>query len=174
MTTYREDINGQLIGGYESETSYHIEDFGDLPIAYDVEKAISTESVYVRYWRTDDRDREKVTVRFSWHTCNGIRFGLYVDGESKDARNEILYRLGFKKRRIVPIYTTSVGKEFVGKKRIKQFVECDKTIEEIESLPEGADLSDCCGKLAKGTNILIKNDHVRRVQTAYNRAEYYD
>lgn len=171
----REDINGAVIGGYESEASYHVEDFTGYPIEVSVNKASSTESVYVIYKRTDDLSKS-ATVRFSWHTCNGVMFGDYIDGNNTSiVRNEILYRLGFKQKKFVPFTKHYICKESVGKKRMKQYEMCDKTIEELVKLPIGTDLSEYVGKIAKDSNILIKSDKVLLVEDHhYGRYEYFD
>lgn len=111
------DINGMAIGDGTYHVHYDIIDFGDLPISYRVEEAISSESVYVTYIRDDNHEYAK--VRFSNHTCNDIRFGEVIDGRWSDARNLVLVKLGFMRIVKTPRYAKHIAFNSASLKKIK-------------------------------------------------------
>lgn len=158
----RYDENDQPIGDGTTHCSYRIEDFGELPVRAIVSESYSTESVYVTYTNLDSH--VSVKVRFSSHTCNDVKFGAAIDGNTSDARNEILFRLGFIDRIPVPFFVNHIHTQYVAKKKLHAYEEADKTIAEIIALPAGTDISEYRGKLAKGTTKMITSDKVLRVQ----------
>lgn len=158
----RFDENGNQIGDGATHCTYRIEDFGELPVRAIVSESYSTESVYVTYTNLDTL--VTVKVRFSSHICNDVKFGAAIDGNSSDARNEILYRLGFIDRVFVPAFVNHINTQYVAKKKLNTYEEADKTIAELIALPAGTDISEYRGKLAKGSTMLITSDKVLRVQ----------
>lgn len=168
----REDRAGHTIGGYDDEASYHVENFEGLPIEHQVQKSLSTESVYVIYWRADIdvMERKLVKVRFSWHDSNDD----VIDGNNSSARNEILSRLGFLKKKVIPYMSKKVLNRYVAKKKVKDFEMCELTINEIYELPVGTDISNFTGKLAKDSNILILGNKVENVETGRYKVEYVE
>lgn len=89
---------------------------------------------------------------------------MVADGRSSNARNEILYRLGFIDRVFIPSYRNLVTHQAVAKKKLHLYVECDKTLSELIALPEGTDISEYKGKLAKGSTEMITSSIVKRVE----------
>lgn len=162
MAKERYDINGQMIGDGNSHCLYHIEEFPGLPIKTNVQKSLSTESVYVTYLNMETLEIAK--VRFSSHTCNDVEFGAVIDGYTSNARNEILYRLGFMTKEFVPYFMNHIHTQPVAKKKLHLYEEADKTIKELIGLPVGTDISEYRGKIAKGTNMMITSDKVLSVQ----------
>ena len=147
-------------------------------ISYHVSKSSNSESVYVTYENTDPKysawDRPKVTLRFSWHNNNAVRFGDQLNGYAAlDA--EILYRLGLAKRVFVPTKQKHISRRNVSKKDIAsgKYEVADKTFEELFALPVGTDISAYQNKVAKDSNILILGDKVGEyTDPNYGRYEY--
>ena len=163
-TTMKEryDENGMLIGDGSTHCTYYIEDFGSMPICTIVNESLSSESVYISYVNTETN--ESVKVRFSSHISNDVKFGAVIDGYSGNVRNEILYRLGFISREFVPHYTNHIHTQYVAKKKLHLYEECDKSLAELVALPEGTDISAYRGKRIKGTNEIITSDTVLSIQ----------
>lgn len=168
----RFDENGMMIGDGNTHCTFNIEDFTGYPIKATVSESLSTESVYVTYLNTETLALAK--VRFSSHICNDVKFGAVVDGRSSDARNEILYRLGFLNRRTVYKKFNWISRQSVAKKKLHLYEECDKTFEELRSLPTGTDISEYKGKLLKGTAEVITCDKVFELFSKVGKIEYYE
>ena len=113
----RYDINDNAIGNGTWHVPYEIFDFGTLPISARVEEAITSETVYVTYTRDDTR--EYVKVRFSDHTCNGVRFGDFIDGRWHDARELVLVKLGFMRIVKTPRFAKHIAFNAASLKKIK-------------------------------------------------------
>ena len=144
-----------IVGDGSVHADYNVFDFSKLGydfIESSVIKSEKTESVYV-YYRNTQNDKI-ACVRFSWHTCNAVRFGDVLDFTDKD---EILYRLGLKMRKKVDEFETrlSIGFQSVKKIDAHKYEESDLTIQEMYALGAGADISRHVGKLAKGSRYLI-------------------
>jgi hypothetical protein len=143
-------------------------------ISYKVDESASTESVYVTYTNNDpkypENERPKVTVRYSNHDSNAVKFGDQLRGEAVERNNgELLYRLGLKEREWIP--APSVPTQTVSKKDLENgtYEESGLTERDIMLLPVGADIAEHKGKLIKGTNKLILVDKV----LANNNRGYY-
>ncbi len=158
----KEDENGNAIGDGTEHMPYDIENFGGYGIRHIVEEAATSESVYVTY--IDTQSGKSAKVRFSGHISNDVKEGLVIDGRGLNVRDEILYRLGHKSKEWCPFIVAYVCKEAVGKKRIANFEVGPMTLDEILALPVGTDINECKGKIAKGSNWLIKNDKVIAVE----------
>lgn len=158
MATERYDINGQMIGNGDSHCAYNIEEFPGLPIKTNVQKSLSSESVYVTYLHMETLKLAK--VRFSSHTCNDVEFGAVIDGHSTNVRNEILYKLGLVERRFVPAFSGCITFQNVAKKKMHLYEVADKTIAELSSLPAGTDISEYRGKIAKDSSMVITSSKV--------------
>ena len=167
MTT---DRQGNFIGDGSSHVEITIYDLADYGVTSEVSESQCSESVYVTYSCAETH--KCVTVRFSHHENNAVRFGDQLNGllTSKD---EVLYRLGLKKAVFVPQTFLYIGTQQVAKKRMHLYEETSMTIQEMYALGEGADLSEHVGKLAKGSNYLILGDTVmkceRRKRDAFGR-----
>lgn len=163
-TGIKEDKAGNLIGDGKYHSSYDIIDFPGRPyIRHSVDKSQSTESVYVTY--TNKNNGKFVRLRFSNHESNSVKFGDDLNGKLA-SRDEILYRLGEKKRTFVPHKRLTIETRQVSKKDLVsgKFEEADKTIKELYSLGAGADLSKYKGKIAKDSNYLIVGDKVHEYE----------
>lgn len=164
MAKDRYDREGYLIGNGDYHVDYYIEDMANYPVDIQVQKSSSTESVYVHYRNREDfeqalrddfeTDIRVATVRFSHHTCNGLRFGHYLPGDSSNNRIEILYRLGFAVRNVEEVYSPYIHIAPIAKKKAAQMELCPFTLAELRSRGTGADLSD-----VKGTVISQSNGH---------------
>lgn len=155
--------NEQIIGSGEIHTNYIIEDMAGLPVEISVSESYTTESVYVKYRRTDGKalplecdNLGTVTVRFSNHDCNGTVFGDYVLGDlRKGNRNEVLYRLGFITMEKEPVYCKCIPTAVVRKSKISSLPVAPVTLAELKEMPEGTDLSAMQGMYLKDTTNTI-------------------
>lgn len=157
LTIMATDRFGNTIG--DVNVDYRIEDLSaySTEIRTKVQKSNSTESVYVYYILGD----KMAVVRFSSHSCNGVEFGNYIDGNTYPI-DEILYRLGLVKRVFIPNTYLSIYTQQVAKKKIASYEMADITIQEMYAMGEGADLSAYKGKIAKDSNYLILGDTITR------------
>lgn len=163
------DKNDNIIGTGLCHADYNVIDFSEYKnIQTTVSKSDTSESVYVYYRNTDNNT--VAIVRFSNHTCNGVEFGDYLDGASKD---EVLYRLGMKQRKFIPDTRLFIGFEKVKKADLEKYEEAELTIKEMYALGKDADISACKGKLAKGSNYLIFSDKVREFELKTGQYIYY-
>lgn len=152
----REDRSGNYIG----DGSYNVEyTVFDMPEGVEVRisKSDTSESVYVYYTYKE----EKVTVRFSHHQNNAVKLGEQLDG-NLCKRDEVLCRLGLKKRTFIPDTYLSISFTTVSKKNANNYEEAPLTIQEMYSLGEGADLTEYVGKLAKNSRYLITGNVVKK------------
>ena len=154
----REDRSGNIIGDGSWSVESTIFDFNEYPqIQSETSHSETTETVYVTYINKDNNKR--ITVRFSLHENNAVKFGDQLDGNFA-SKNEILYHLGLKKRTFIPNTRPYIHTQMVAKKKLGDYEEFDLTIKEIYELGVGADLSNYKGKIAKGSNYLILSDRV--------------
>lgn len=149
------DRLGNIVGDGRFHADYNVFDFSTLGydfIESSVSKSETSESVYV-YYRNTKNDKV-ACVRFSWHTCNAVRFGDVLDFTDKD---EILYRLGLKTKKRIDEFKTRLVIYFQSVKKIDadKYEEAELTIQEMYALGAGADISQYVGKLAKGSRYLI-------------------
>lgn len=178
------DRNGNFIGDGSIHNDYSISDFSKYPqITHSVSKSNTTESVYVTYKNTENR--KFVTLRFSGHNNNAVKFGDELNGDTT-SDNEILYRLGLKQRKFVPIKHKIIPTQQVSKKKIEDgsYQEADVTMQQLYDLPAGSDISEYKGKIAKDSNYLITGDKVQEYTETDKNAfgdvtkvgdyEYYD
>ena len=157
------DRFGNYIGTGSSTTYYRVEDFSDYPqISASVSKSDTTESVYVRYYNSDNGNA--ITVRFSDHSNNATLFGDQLDWTA--TREEILFHLGLATRTFIPDTRLYIDSRQVGKKTLNQYEEAELTIGEMYELGAGADLSMFTGKVAKSSNYLIQGTQVQEVEVA--------
>ena len=156
---YRTDRSGNPIGDGSYHHNYDIRNFGNKypEIKHTVNLSQSTESVYVTY--SSPKTHKSVTLRFSDHENNAVKFGDQLHGILA-SDDEVLYKLGYKKRTFIPKKRLFIGTQQIAKKKLKDYEEADKTIQELYALGAGADLSKYKGKRAKGSNYLILDDKV--------------
>lgn len=167
------------IGNGKSHVAYFIEDFSEYPqISASVSFSETSESVYVNY--LNSANIESITVRFSNHVNNATRFGDQLDGYSC-TRQEILYRLGLKKRIFIPGRKKTIYASQVAKSQVSFYETTDITIQEMYNLPVGTSLEKYTGKLAKDSRWLILGDAVEEVEITtrnafgqYVRAGHYE
>ncbi|GAB6977127.1 hypothetical protein [Prevotella falsenii] len=169
----KKDINGNFIGDGTIHALYNIHDFkkeGYDFIESSVSKSNTSESVYVTY--TNTHNKKSVSVRFSNHTSNSVKFGdvlTYTDV------NEILYRLGLKGKKVINGTRPFILTEFLKKKDVAKYEEAELTIQDMYALGVGADISAYKGKVAKGGRSLICGDKIEEVENSINvKIEYYD
>jgi hypothetical protein len=157
----RFDRSGNPIGDGSWNIEPTVFSFEEFP---QVESSISlsetTESSYVKY--SNKENERSITVRFSHHENNAVKFGDQLDGYFA-TKDEILAHLGLKKRVFIPETSKSIGAYQVKKANVSQYEVVDKTIQEIYELPIGADLSPYKGKVAKNSNWVIGGDVVIEV-----------
>ena len=158
----RQDRSGNEIGDGSYNVDYDVVDFSKYPqITTNVSLSESTETSYVTYTNRDNG--KSITVRFSNHENNATKFGDQLNGNLA-TNDEILFKLGLKEREFIPATYLSISTRQVAQKKLQDFEEADKTIQEIYSLGKGADLSKYKGKLAKGSNLLIQSDKIEQVE----------
>ncbi len=153
------DRRGNYIGDGSFHVDYNVTDFSKKypQIKSEVNESDTTESVYVTYRNTDNN--KKVTLRFSDHENNAVKWGDQLDGRWT-SNDEILYHLGLKEREFIPDKYLSVPYRQIKKKEMKNYEEAPLTIQEIYALGKDADLSEYKGKLAKNSNYLIEGDKI--------------
>ena len=156
----RTDRLGNYIPDF-GNCDYWILNFPGTDIQSEVNFSEKTESVYVRY--SSSKTHRCVTCRFSWHVNNAVLFGDQLDGRFA-SEDEILYRLGYKKREFLPDTRLWIASQKVAKKRLHLYEEAPLSIQEMYALGEDADLSEYKGKLARGGNYLILGDKVEKVK----------
>ena len=169
------DSRDNIIGDGTCHADYDVYDFaadGYDFIKSSVSLSETTESVYVYYRNT--RNGNVACVRFSWHTCNAVRFGDVLEWTDK---NEILYRLGLKGKKPVDDFKTGLSICFRDVKKIDadKYEQADLSISEMYKLGAGASLAEYKGKLAKGSRHLILSDTVKEYTEKVGvHYEYYD
>ena len=152
------DRNDNLIGDGTYHVEHHIIDLENYPqVSYTVSRSNTSETVYVKYFNSENG--KEITVRFSWHENNAVKFGDQLNGYTASS-DEILYRLGLKTRTFIPNTFLAIAKRMVKKVEMKNYEEADLTIQEMYALGAGADISDHTGKLAKGSNWLIEGTEI--------------
>lgn len=111
----RTDRMGNEIG----DGSYHVSyDVFDIPgTTTRVSPASGSESVYVKYCKDGDEFcLDPITVRYSHHDNNAIRFGEQIDGRlgRKSVLDEILYKMG-KAKPVFEEYTRHIKSPITSK-----------------------------------------------------------
>lgn len=124
----KEDKSGNYIGDGTFNVEYDVLEFPEFTqIKNNVSKSDTTESVYVKYTNTENLN--SVTVRFSNHENNAVKFGDQLNGFLA-TKNEILHRLGLVKRTFMPNSPNSKIGNY-------KYVPLDTiTLEEIKMLEE--------------------------------------
>lgn len=172
MTTIK-DRHDNVIGDGTTHAIYDVHDFasdGYEFIKSSVTFSNTTESVYVKYINT--RNLESVTVRFSGHISNSVKFG---DVLTHTDVNEILYQLGIKGKKVLNNTRPFIITRCVKKKEISRYEEAPLTMQEIYALGVGADLSSYKGKVAKGSRCLIQGDKIEEIENNIGvNFEYFD
>lgn len=139
--------------------SYYVEEIEGIEVK--VNEAVTSESVYVNYYNPENG--KKCICRFSTHTCNGEKFGDYLNGYTA-SRDEIMFRLGLKKRTFVPniIERLVIDADFISKDERKKLNEerLNVTIKDLYAMGEGADLTEYVGKVTSDGKWRIKGDKV--------------
>ena len=156
------DRSGNPIGegGWNKEPNIY--DFSVYPqVSHTVSKSETSESTYVKYVNNDND--KSITVRFSDHENNAVKFGDQLNGYWAFP-NEILAHLGLKNRVFVPDTYLYIPNRKVGKKTIANYEVADKTISEMYALGKDGDLSQYVGKIAKDSNYLIFGEKVEEVE----------
>lgn len=160
----KQDRNGNYIGDGKYHTNYNIFDFTEYPNIYiDISKSDTTESVYVTYINNDND--KKITVRFSEHENNAVKFGDQLDGLFA-TKDEVLYHLGLKSRIFIPLKKKFISTRKVSHKDISNniYKEADKTIQELYNMEVGTDISQYKNKLARNSNYLILADKIEELE----------
>ena len=154
------DRSGNLIGEGGWNVEHSVFDFNDYPqVTSSISKSENTESVYVTY--TNRNTNQSVTLRFSNHENNAVKFGDQLNGDTA-TKAEVLYHLGLAKRTFIPKTYLWIDKQAIAKKNISKYEVCDKTIQEMYAMGEDADIAEYKGKLAKDSNYLILGDKVEK------------
>jgi len=157
-TKVKEDRNGNVIFDGSWNVEPHIFDFSDYPqISYSVSNSETTETTYVNFYNAENN--KQITVRFSMHDNNAVKFGDQLDGNFY-TKNEVLYHLGLKKRVFVPKTRLWIITRQVAKVDIPSYEMADLTIKEMYALGANADISMYVGKIAKDSNYLILSDTI--------------
>jgi ribosomal protein S18 acetylase RimI-like enzyme len=162
----RKDRMDNYIGDGTYHSTYNVIDFQNPNISATVSKSQTTESVYVNYYNSENQ--KSITVRFSNHINNAVKFGDQLDEFA--SKDEIAYRLGLKQRVFVQKTSKYIETRQVSNKSISQFQEADITIQELYSLDFNTDISEYKGKLAKGSNYLILGDKVNEYKEVSRNA----
>ncbi|MDR1847996.1 MAG: hypothetical protein LBR17_07790 [Bacteroidales bacterium] len=157
------------LGNEIGDGSYHIEpsifDFSkEFPqIRTNINYSETTESTYVKY--TNDENGKSITLRFSNHENNAVRFGDQLNGFLATA-DEVLFHLGLRTRKFIPKTYLSISTRQVSKKDLAsgKYEFADKTIKELYAMGKGADISKYKGKIAKDSNNLILSDVVNEYE----------
>lgn len=151
------DKAGNYIGDGTYHSSFNVIDLSQYGVTSHVEKSSTTESVYVYYYL----GQEKVTVRYSDHECNAIKFGDVLDGNILNV-DELMFRLGLKKRIFIPLVRKYIDTRKVKKSEIgTKFEVSDVTIQELYAMPADTDITQYKGKVCKGSNYLVLGDSVK-------------
>lgn len=161
ITLEKTDRLGNGIGDGTYHVEYDVVNFENESIVSSVSKSETTETVYVTYRNIENG--KSITVRFSMHENNAVRFGDQLNG-SFATNNEIMYHLGLKTRTFVPITRKTIWTQQVAKKRLAEYSETNLSISEMYELKAGADISMHTGKLAKGSNYLILGSTVEEIE----------
>jgi len=164
VMTSKTDSKGNNIGDGSYHAQFQVEKFEKYPqIESSVSRSESTESVYVTYKNTENDKR--ITVRFSNHENNAVKFGDQLNGYTA-SNNEILYHLGLKKRTFIPKTKLYIWTQQVSKKKLEagEYEIADKTIQELYDFGKNADLSKYKGKVAKDSNYLILDNKVNEIE----------
>lgn len=153
------DRSGNFIGDGKFHAEFDVFEFSDFPqVKSKVEKSSTTESVYVHYFNTENEKR--VTVRYSNHENNATKFGDQLNGHTTN-RQEVLYKLGILSRKFIPNLIPSIPTQQVKKTKLKDFVQSDKTIQELyEMVRNKKSIAKYVGKLTKGQNYLVTGEGV--------------
>lgn len=161
-TQSKTDRNGNYIGNGDFHSNYKVIDFDGIDnIITSVSKSETTESVYVTY--SNILNSKSITVRFSEHDNNAVKFGDQLNGFFA-SKNEILYKLDLITRFFVPATRIYIGSQQVKKSTIALYEVADLTIQEMYLLPVNSDLSSFKGKLAKDSNRLILGEKVELLE----------
>jgi len=182
MSSPKKDSADNYIGDGSFHASYSTINLEKYPsVSAKVSKSNTTETVYVEYHNKSNG--KEVTVRFSNHQNNAVKFGDQLNGNLA-TDNEILHRLGLKKATFIPNKKLHIGRQFVPKKTLQNYEETNLTIDELFALGAGADISKHTGKLANGSNEVILgktvNEHIQKRSNAFGqevqlgRYEYSD
>lgn len=147
------DRSGNMIGNGYFHTSYSVIEHEG--VSHEVSKSETTESVYVKYYS----EHGTVTVRFSNHENNAVKFGDQLDGNTV-TKMELLAHLGLAKRTFIPKVVKNVPNHQIKRREVCNYEEADLTIQEMYELPVGSDLTKYVGKVAKGSNRVIDGPEV--------------
>lgn len=160
--TIKQDRSGNYIGDGSYHVDFNVFDFKEYPqISTNVSKSSTTESVYVTY--RNENDDNSITLRFSTHENNAVKFGDQLNGYIA-SRDEVLAHLGLKKRIFIPKKYLRIESRQVAKNKIQDFEMADKTIQELYDLGANTDISKYKNKLAKNSNLLILGDRVEELE----------
>lgn len=158
MSTIKTDKNGFQIGDGTWHTPFHVFEFPEYPsIEASVSKSLGTESVYVKY--VDNATSKSITMRFSGHVNNAVRFGLELS--SAAPREAVLHALGYMSRTFVHDVIAKVSTRRLKAEELESCESTDMTEAEILALGIGADISHLVGKRVKGTDRVVKGNKVR-------------
>lgn len=143
------DRNGNLIGNGNYHVDYSVFEIEGVNV--NVNESETTESVYVTYSIND----KSITVRFSEHENNAIKFGDQLNGNFSSI-NEVKYALGLVTRKFIPDTYLMIESRQVSKKDIAAgiYKQANLTIKEMYDLGANASLAEYKGKLAKDSNYL--------------------
>lgn len=150
------DRNGNMIGNGYFHTSYSVIEHEG--VSHEINKSQTTETVYVKYYS----EHGSITVRFSNHENNAVKFGDQLDGNTV-TKMELLAHLGLMKRTFIPHVSKSVPTTQIKMKKVKDYEQADLTIQEMYELPVGTDLSKYVGKVAKSSNYRIDGNKITEI-----------
>lgn len=171
MQFARTDRAGNIIGDGDWHISPTIIDFSEFPnISTSVSESASTESVYVTY--TNNDNGKKITVRFSFHENNAVKFGDQLNGFLA-SKAEVLYHLGLRTRKFIPRKELSIARNTVGKK-VGNYERSDFTLAQLFARGEGASLEDVKGKLLKDRDEVIVGGRVNSYTSPWGDYVYDD
>lgn len=162
------DRNGNYIGDGKSHCEYKVLNIEG--VESEVSFSDSTESVYVTY----RANNKSCVCRFSHHTCNGVKFGDYLNGFCADEYS-IKTKLGFYRVHFEPEFETklTIESDFFNNKIAKKMIENGTveaaaiSIQDLYKRGAGADVTDVKGKMVG--RYLIKGNRIetKEIPTGY-------
>lgn len=153
MKTARTDRSGNAIGDGTWNNDPVIYSFPEFSqITTSISESATSESTYIRYFNNENG--KSITVRFSNHENNAVKFGDQLDGNCA-TKDEVLFHMGLKIRIFIPDTYLSIWNRKVSKKELSSFEMIELTMTELYALGKGTDISKFTGKLAKDSNYLI-------------------
>ncbi|MDR2594541.1 MAG: hypothetical protein LBC87_07215 [Fibromonadaceae bacterium] len=146
------DKKGNAIGDGKHHIKPIVLQFPNHPeIKSEVGFSQSSESSYVYY--TNKNNGKRISVRFSMHENNAVKFGDQLNGYLA-TEDEILFHLGFKKRTFIPAVELSIAHNQVSLKKLDKYEMLSETLADLFKLGAGADLSNYYGKVTADLKLI--------------------